>query len=325
MTTLPHCLPPVWPDIAPGRFAATIRRDDPAGCSIALVGLPDDLGVRLNNGRPGAATGPRAFRAALAKYGTSYDSAGGRDLSAVRVFDAGDVIPETGSDAAALNATHERVTEALRAVHALGLVPVCIGGGHDMTFPTVRALSRHIGGPVGGINVDPHLDVRDTPGSGMPFRALIEGGHLDPRRYTTLGVGPFANLREHVEYLRSRGGHLAGIDDLTLRPAVINEAFMRAAGAGPAFMSVDLDSIDGASAPGVSAVNPQGLTVGQVCALARRAGASPAIRHFDIMELSPPNDDPPWNSPSNQPVGRTARIAALVFLSFLSGFAERSA
>ena len=70
--TIPHCSPPVWPEAIPAsRFASLIRRASPEGCRIGLIGLADDLGVRLNNGRPGAREGPRAFRAALARYGVA--------------------------------------------------------------------------------------------------------------------------------------------------------------------------------------------------------------------------------------------------------------
>ncbi|HND60953.1 MAG TPA: hypothetical protein PLB90_05695, partial [Opitutaceae bacterium] len=76
MTTVPHTRPGRWPrPISTARFAATIRRDSPRGCAVALLGLPDDTGVKLNGGRPGAAGGPTAFRAALARYGVA-DPAG---------------------------------------------------------------------------------------------------------------------------------------------------------------------------------------------------------------------------------------------------------
>ena len=51
---LANTSPPKWPAVAAGRFAAAVRTDDPEECTVALLGLPDDLGVRLNGGRPGA-------------------------------------------------------------------------------------------------------------------------------------------------------------------------------------------------------------------------------------------------------------------------------
>jgi hypothetical protein len=73
MLRFPHTTPGVWPDgIDPGRFAAHVHQALPAACRVAMIGLADDLGVRLNGGRPGAREGPRAFRAALARYGVAH-------------------------------------------------------------------------------------------------------------------------------------------------------------------------------------------------------------------------------------------------------------
>jgi formiminoglutamase len=311
--------------MAAGRFAATIAYDDPDRCAIALLGLPDDIGVSLNNGRPGAAHAPAAFREALAKYGTTFDAAAERELPPL-VYDAGDIVPASTDDfdndpVAAMNETHDRVTEAVFAIHKRGLLPVCIGGGHDLTFPSVRALSQHLGRAVAGVNVDAHLDVRDTPGSGMPYRALIEGGFVDATRFVEYGIGRFATARAHVEWLASRFAEIVTIDRARTpecAPQYPMEFAFDARDDGhehePGFVSIDLDAIDGSAAPGVSAVNPDGLSVMTTCEIARRAGAHPAVRHFDIMELNPKHDD-----------GRTARIAALVFLHFVAGYAERIA
>ncbi len=322
---VPHTTPPAWPSVRPGRFASTIRRDSADGCQIALLGLPDETGVRLNHGRPGAADGPRAFRAALAAIGTDFDAPDSRSLAGL-VFDAGDVPPaEASSPLEAMHATHARVTEAALALHERGLIVVGVGGGHDLSFPAIRALSKHTGAAVGGINVDPHLDVRDPktePGSGIPFRALIEGGHLDPERFVEYGAGRFANSREHTEWLTSRGATIIGIDNALQHGSALRLAFeriSRSARNEPTFVSFDLDAIDQAFAPGVSAPCPMGLSSGEAARIARLAGEHSSVRHFDLMELCPPNDHPA------EGVGRTARLAAFLFLTFVSGVLERSA
>jgi len=315
---IPHTTPPAWAPARPGRFSSTIRTGSPDGCALALLGLPDDTGVRLNGGRPRAAEGPAAARAALASFGADYDSLLEREIG-VPVFDAGDVVASALSDpVAAMHETHERVSAAAGAIHELGMVPVCLGGGHDLTYPAVRALSRHAGGPVGGLNLDAHLDVREEAGSGMPFRALIDGGFLDPGCFCVLGAGRFANARAHYEWLTGRGARVVDAGVILKNDAPIKEAFTRLARGdtpdAPAFVTIDLDGIDGGQAPGVSAVNPMGLSVAHAAEVARRAGGRAAVRHFDIMELSPPFDVG----------GRTARIAALLVLTFLAGFAGRS-
>jgi len=315
---IPHTTPPTWAPPRPGRFSETIRTDAPDGCALALLGLPDDRGVVMNSGRPGAKDGPDAIRAALAAFGTTYDGLHERDLD-VKVYDAGDVAPSTLSDPVeALTETHERVTEAARAIHDAGMIPICLGGGHDLTFPTVRALAQHASYPVGGLNLDAHLDVRAEAGSGMPFRALIEGGHMNARCFSVLGAGRFANSAEHSRWLTEQGGRIIDAEVALKSDAPMKEAFSRLASGdapdAPAFVTIDLDAIDASQAPGVSAMNPMGLSVQHAVQVARLAGTRSNIRHFDVMELSPMHDDR----------GRTAKIAALLVLTFIAGFQGRN-
>lgn len=300
------------------RFAATFRTDDHEECDVALLGLPDDLGVRLNNGRPGAREGPTAFRAALASYGVPWDARRGVHLSRV-VYDAGDVIPAPGDGDAALFETHARIEEAAMALHSAGLVVACIGGGHDLTLPAVTALAEHWGLAVGGVNFDAHTDVRERAGSGMPFRRLIEMGKLSPSAFVELGLGRFVNAEVDLEWLAEQGATMRRADDVfplrryrrEILPAAM-ELALRTESA--AFVSIDLDGIDSAQSPGVSAMNPSGLTVRHAALLAEAAGREQRVKHFDIMELCPPHDV----------AGRTSRVAAHLFLSFIAGVVERA-
>jgi formimidoylglutamase len=289
-----------------------VTTDGPDGCRVALLGLPDDTGVRLNFGRPGASVGPAAFRAALSSFGTSFDALTGRRLR-TRIFDAGDVEPAAGGDEAALFETHRRVEAAARELHQLGLVVVGIGGGHDLTLPTVTALAKHAGRAVGGVNVDAHLDVRERVGSGMPFRRLIDGGFLDAPRFVEVGLGRFANEQTDFEWLRGRGAELVLVDEVLARGMASEQILARSADAAPAFLSVDLDGLDAAFAPGVSARNPLGLRVEHVAELAEAAGAHSHVAHFDLMELCPAHDIEE----------RAARSAAYLLLAFRAGFERR--
>jgi formiminoglutamase len=308
-----HTQPAAWPARRPGRFAENVRSDSPDGCRVALLGLPDDTGVRLNFGRSGAAAGPAAFRNALASFGASFDAQSGQRLSTL-VFDAGDVEPAAGSDEAALFETHIRVEAAARALHDLGLVVVAVGGGHDLSLPTITALARHTGQTLGGINIDAHLDVRERVGSGMPFRRLIEAGLLDARRFVELGLGRFANDRADFEWLSARGAELVLVDSVLREGMHAERRLARALATGPGFLSIDLDGLDAAFAPGVSARSPLGLRVEHAAELAELAGAHPQIRHFDLMELCPQHDVEE----------RTARTAAYLFLAFMAGYARRT-
>src|SRR6516164_2850446 len=310
---LPHTTPPRWAAVKPDRFAARVRADVPDGCAIGLLGLPDDTGVKLNGGRPGAALGPAAFRNALAAFGTAWDGRDGRQLAA-RVFDAGDIEPARAGDAQALEETHARVERAVSELHGLGLITVCVGGGHDLTLPAVSALARHAGGPVGGISLDAHLDVRERVGSGMAFRRLIDGGSLAPRWFAEIGLGRFVNDEADLLWLTDKGATLVSAEAVLAGEMPFDRLFGIALAHAPAaFVSVDLDGLDASVAPGVSAPNPMGLLTRHAATLCQAAGAAAGVRHFDLMELSPPHDE----------AGRTARVAAFLLLSFLAGFEAR--
>jgi formiminoglutamase len=291
MKRIPHTTAARWPTISPTRFAATIRRDSAAGCAIALLGLPDDTGVRLNHGRPGAARGPVAFRTALARFGARVPAIAGE---LPRVFDAGDVRPGRS-----LDETHARVTAATSALLDAGLFPIAIGGGHDLTFPFVRAVAAKFP-KLAGLYFDAHLDVRDMPGSGMAFRRLIEDCGVAALHL--VGFRPLVNSRDHLAWFMANGGKLHPSELLIKLPR-----------AKKLFVSFDLDVLDAAHAPGVSAPNPAGLTVRDATAWVQACGADPCVRCFDLMELNPAFD----------PDGRTARVAAHLFLTFLHGFSQR--
>jgi formiminoglutamase len=297
MARFPHTRPGRWPRaIAPGRFAATIRRDSPKGCEIALLGLADDAGVRLNGGRPGAAGGPAAFRAALARYGAAESAAGPWP----NVFDAGDITPGRS-----LEETHARITEATTALLDAGLFPLGIGGGHDLTLPFVRAVAQKFPRPV-GVYFDAHLDVRETRGSGMAFRQLVEQCGVPALHLH--GFRPFVNSAAHLDWFRAHGGSTYPDGAPVALPS----------GKPPSrvvdlFASFDLDVIDAAQAPGVSALNPAGWTAREAEGWVRACGADRRVRCFDLMELNPRHDSG----------GRTARLAAHLCLTFLAGFATR--
>ncbi len=322
---IPHVAPPVWPTgIRQGRFASTVVANAPElleraearaivdKCQVGLLGIPDDTGVELNHGRPGAKHGPAAFRAALARYGVASPADERPDAPAYpRVFDCGDIV--IGED---IHATHERVSEAVLAMLELGLLPVAIGGGHDLTYAFVRGAARAYG-PMTGVYIDAHLDVRPEVGSGMPFRALLEGGLAT--RVSCVGMNELVNTGEHAEYVRSRGGSIVpasrGPEEALaeVRRAVDGVAAADGHDAPRVFVSLDLDALDAACAPGVSALNPSGYFVREVEPMVAAAGRSNAVRCFDIMELNPAFD----------PDGRTARAAVHLFLTFLRGVGER--
>lgn len=289
---IPFTTPPRTPiERTSGRFSNNIRpieRFEPPQNNrqaIALLGMPDDTGVMLNNGRPGAKDGPGAIRRVLSKLGTDRPP-----FDWPVVYDTGDVLP-AGDD---LHETHRRVSEAAGALAGAGLFPIGLGGGHDLTFAFVRGVINALPEnekPLDGVYLDPHLDVRETTGSGMPFRKIIED--CKARSLRLAGFDATANSVVHLDWFWEHGGEQV---ELGAPPPET-----------PFFASLDLDAIDAAHAPGVSAMNPCGLTPREAVSWATRMAASPEVRCFDVMELSPPNDDR----------DRTARLAAYIVLAII--------
>ncbi|MDX2147620.1 MAG: arginase family protein [Planctomycetota bacterium] len=343
---MPHTTPADYPpEIAPARLAAHVLQTTAVGCRVAILGLPDDTGVRLNAGRPGARAGPAAFRAAFARFGIAQP----HGWSWPRIFDAGDVVPAPGDTEAALLETHERVRAATRALLELNVFPIAIGGGHDLTLPFLGTCLDHAAeraaadSPArppatrGVVNIDAHLDVREQVGSGMAFRGLVERHHV--RELCIVGFEPLVNSREHVEWFLAHGGRVheqvpsgqyqrgqSSCTPAAHEPRAASSTGSSTRSVAPSLrsdvlgVSFDLDALDAAHAPGVSAINPAGLGVREAGELVRELGRDARVHCFDIMELSPPHDDPPGGTPAS----RTARAAVYLFLSFLRGFAERT-
>lgn len=276
--------------------------------AVAILGLADDLGVRLNGGRAGAAAGPGAFREALSRYGVAEPDG----FAWPEVRDAGDVVPAPGNTATALHETHGRVSEASAALVKLGYFPVGIGGGHDLTFPFVRGVinarrEMTLAVPDSVVYVDPHLDVRPEAGSGMSFRSLVESCGVT--RLVNIGYSPMVNAHEHSAWFRAHGGVTLG----PLEAQRVGTVLVACTGKGA--LSFDLDAIDMAFAPGVSALNPIGLTPEQAVSIMDAMAPERWAACADFMELSPPND----------PSGRTPRLLAHLFLALLRRLSERGA
>jgi formiminoglutamase len=176
-----------------------------------------------------------------------------------------------------------------------------------------------------GVYFDAHLDVRETVGSGMAFRRLVEDCHVSALRVA--GLNELANSGAHRAWFAQHGGVVLGEgararDVLGERHEMVRQEGGTYSVRGPEvpggselFASFDLDVLDAAHAPGVSALNAAGWTVVRAEEWMHALGRERRVRCFDLMELNPAFD----------PDGRTARVAAHLFLTFLRGLAERDA
>jgi formimidoylglutamase len=297
------------PPAPPNPRASTLLRP-PAGAlregETVVVGLPYDGGIPT---RPGARFGPRAIREALAAFGT-WD--GERD--AAPATDLGDLaLPTTDGREA-----HRRIEEAARTVFAAGTRPIFLGGDHGCTGSVIRGLAAARPGlKLGLVTLDAHLDVREyadeaSLSSGTPFRRALETEILDGGRVAMIGIRRFANSRHYLDWAAGQRIRLITVDDLSAQGAAATAAAAMDTAARDAdalYLSVDLDAVDAAFAPGVSATGIGGITAREMIDLVAAIARHPKLIGADLMEVSPPYDQD----------ARTAKLAARLLLELLAG------
>jgi formiminoglutamase len=280
----------------------------------AILGFPQDEGVRRNHGRDGAAEAPRQIRHWLYRL-TPWDASCGVDLSRDPPLDLGNLRIEGH-----LEASQQNLGVVVAALLKRKMVPIVLGGGHETAFGHYLGYAAG-GSRVGIINLDAHLDVRSyEPGrghSGSPFRQAFEhaetcGQHL---QYVCLGAQPWAVSREHVEYVQQRGGVIHWTDEVEgyLDPPFTQDVKRLAKGDNPVYVTVDADVVRAADVPGVSAPNAAGLSGASVLACVRRAGMLSAVTSIDFVEINPRFDRD----------GQSSRWAALAAWNFLVGLQAR--
>lgn len=295
------------------RFAAAVKNAVPGKThQIGLLGLPFDGAIPS---RPGARFGPEAIRQGLLRLAADD---GRRALTTLDIGDYGDVTCVQGN----VVATHERCYEAARVIAAAARFPVFLGGDHSLTYPCFRAVAER-SHPLGLITFDAHHDVRTyTPeqiSSGTPFRRCLElgEGYLRGANLVQIGLRPFANSRTYADYCRAQGMTCLTVQDVDAQG--IGESARSAAriagnGTAGVYLSIDIDVVDAAFAPGASATAPGGLTAREILTGVATVAEHASLVAVDIMEVSPPLDQG----------GRSSDLAALILATLLAVQERRS-
>jgi agmatinase len=268
-------------------FSGMPYTEDPAelaGVDVAIVGAPTD---DLVSDRPGTRFGPRAIRAASCPPGPHLE-VGVDAFAELRVVDFGDA-PVLPADPAR---THAAIEATVGQVLAAGALPVVLGGDHSIAEPDIRACAA-VHGPVGLIHFDTHTDTgREVFGvevsHGTPMYRLVESGHVDPSRYVQVGLRGYWPGEEEFAWQRERGITSLFMHDVRDRgiKAVIADA-VAAAGPGPVFLSVDVDVLDPAFAPGTGTPEPGGMTSADLLWACRTVAAGVDLVGMDVVEVAP--------------------------------------
>jgi guanidinopropionase len=285
---------------------------DAPGVQIGLIGLPWDGGT---TNRPGARHGPRALRDASTLMRRVNPATGITPYDLARCADLGDV----ACNPVDLADTLATVEAFYAALHARGVVPLSAGGDHLLSLPVLRGIAR--GRPLGMVHVDAHSDTADRYFNdnryvhGTPFRRAIEEGLLDPARVVQIGIRGTLYEADELAWALGQGVRvirMAEVEALGIA-ATLAEA-RRVIGAGPAYLSFDIDSLDPVHAPGTGTPEIGGLTSREALALLRGLRGVDFVG-ADLVEVSPPFDV----------AGLTAIAGASLLWEILCLLAERVA
>jgi agmatinase len=250
---------------------------------IAVVGIPFDSGVSY---RPGARFGPAHVRQAsrlLRPYNPALDVS---PFAARQVVDAGDIACNPFDIAEAIG----QIQAGARRLNVEGMKLVSIGGDHTIALPLLRVIhERH--GPVALLHFDAHLDTWDTyfgaPYThGTPFRRATEEGLLDLARSVHVGIrGPLYTSEDLGDGFLAV--HCTDIELHGLATAI--ERMLERLGDRPVYVSVDIDVLDPAHAPGTGTPEAGGMTSRELLTMLR-ALAGHQVVSADIVEVAPAYD-----------------------------------
>ncbi|WP_026556665.1 formimidoylglutamase [Arthrobacter sp. 35W] len=271
------------------------------GRTTALLGFRSDAGVARNKGRVGAAAAPAAIRAALGSLAYHSERP---------VADAGDIVV----DGDELEGGQARAGRAIAALLDAGALTCVLGGGHETAFASylgVAASAAVQGGKrLGVLNLDAHFDLREAPepSSGTPFLQMAHaeaaaGRTLD---YAVVGISEPNNTRTLFDTAhRLDVKYLLDEDCSAERTHGFVESFL--AGVDVLYLTIDLDVLPAATAPGVSAPAAYGVPLPVIAAVCRQVAESGKLLHVDVAELNPEFDID----------NRTAKVAARLLNTLL--------
>lgn len=286
-----------------------------AGADVVILGAPMD---DFTTYRPGTRFGPREIR-------NGYDAGGNpkawhMDLGvdpfeALRIVDHGDaeVVPGDGL------ASHKAIRSAVENILAAGAVPVVLGGDHSIAYPDIAAVAALYGhGELAVVQFDTHADTGTENwgvkyAHGTPFRHLVDEGVLRGDRLIQVGLRGYWPWREEWDWAQEAGVVWHRMDEVNRRgiDPVIDDVLEEISGAAALWLSVDVDALDPAYAPGTGTPEPGGMTTRELLSAVRRLVLDRGLAGMEIVEVSPPYDH----------AGITAMAAHRVVVEALSALA----
>jgi formiminoglutamase len=246
---------------------------------------------------------PAAIRAALARYSTFSYSAFA-DLAEFSIEDLG----------AIANPDQNEPETTARIRSANKDLTIALGGDNSITYAAALGVFGEDLSNARLITLDAHHDLRDGISNGSPVRRLIDAG-LNPKNIVQIGINDFSNSAEYARLARDLG--ISVVNRHALEQMGVAEACRIAlaeVGDGPIFIDIDVDVCDRSVVPGCPAAAPGGISAFQLRQAVRMLCSHPNVRGIDITEVDVTRDSEDE---------RTVRLAALVVLEALTGYALR--
>lgn len=265
----------------PFGFLGVTRRDP--GARFVVAGVPLDIGT---TNRSGTREGPAAIRRASRMLVDGDHPQAWVDPAALDLADMGDLPLALGDIPGSL----ARIEAEAAAFGHL----ITLGGEHGITLPLLRALAARVGGPVGLVHFDAHVDTwPDNFGQpyahGSPFYHAIREGLVDPARMIQIGIRSPVQ-RAVWDWTVGQGVTILSAQDVhAATPDAVADRIRTVIGDGPAYLSFDIDALDPAFAPGTGTPEIGGLASWQAQAILRRLRGLD-FRGMDVVEVAPAYD-----------------------------------
>jgi agmatinase len=271
----------------PASFARLPRLDQVPRADIVVAGVPFDSGVSY---RPGARFGPTHVRESsrlLRPYNPAMDVS---PFEVAQVADAGDIAVNPFN----IHEAIETIEAAAVELTADGTRLVTIGGDHTIALPLLRA-AAHRHGPVALVHFDAHLDTWDTYFGaeythGTPFRRAVEEGIVDTEALSHVGTrGPLYGKKDLEDDRRFGFGIVTSSDVYYQGVVEIIDKLRQRLGDRPVYVSIDIDVLDPAHAPGTGTPEAGGITSRELLEILRGFRGLNLIG-ADVVEVAPAYD-----------------------------------
>ena len=273
----------------PSTFARIPELRDVDSCDVAIIGVPFDAGTSY---RPGARFGPQAVRQASRQLRTNYHpNYDVEPFKVQQVADAGDITCNPFNIDEAIKQIEDGATDLLNKVGSI----VTIGGDHTIALPLLRAVNKKCGQPVALVHFDAHLDTWDTyfgaPYThGTPFRRAREEGLFLDDASMHVGIrGPLYS-RDDLKEDEDLGFKIIHCDDFqTQSIEQIVKRIRDRVGDNPLYLSIDIDVLDPAHAPGTGTPEIAGMTSREMLNVLRGLSGMNLVS-ADVVEVAPAYD-----------------------------------